>query len=206
MLNLETFRVLYPEYEGMTDYEITKRLHDVRFSDLPFEQFAQQFGGPTKEDAAELGARQYNAANPDNPITADDIRAKDRSGFLGGVQLLGEGIWDAVTDQFPEDMARIWRGGDIDPQQPGMADKVIERQKKDSAARIPSLQEVEGSTWANSLYQGPRSVATSLATGVGGSMAGSAVGSAAGPAGSLVGGMVGAATMSFPAFYRMAKD
>lgn len=67
MLNLETFRALYPEYKGMTDYEITKRLHDARFSDVPFEQFARQFGGPTQEDAAELGARQYNAANPDNP-------------------------------------------------------------------------------------------------------------------------------------------
>ncbi len=86
MLNLETFRALYPEYKGMTDYEITTRLHDARFSDVPYEQFAQQFGGTTKEDAAELGARQYNAANPDNPITADDIRAKDRSGFLGGIQ------------------------------------------------------------------------------------------------------------------------
>ena len=206
MLNLETFRALYPEYKGMTDYEITTRLHDARFSDVPFEQFARQFGGSTQEDAAELGARQYNAANPDNPITSADIRAKDRSGFWGGVQLLGEGVWDAVTDQFPEDIARIWRGGDIDPQQPGIADKMIERQKKDSAARIPSLQEVEGGTWAKSLYQGPRSVATSLATGVGGSLAGGAAGSAAGPAGTVVGSMVGAATASFPAFYRMAKD
>ena len=42
MLNLETFRALYPEYKGMTDYEITKRLHDARFSDVPFEQFARR--------------------------------------------------------------------------------------------------------------------------------------------------------------------
>ena len=214
MLKLQDFRAVYPEYNNLTDYELSTALHRTHYADMPYEQFAQGFGGPLQEDKAETAARDYNAVNPEHPITAQDIRDKDRSGIWGGIRLLGEGIYDAVTDQFPEDMARVWRGGDIDPANPGMADSIIRQQAKDSAARIPSIQEVEGDTLANSLYQGPKSVATSMATGIAGSLAGGAAGAAGGSvvpgigtaAGGLVGSMLGGATMSGAAFYRMAKD
>lgn len=206
MLNINDIRSIYPEYNDLTDYELSTAIHRKRYADMPYEQFAEGFGGPFEEDKAEIAARQYNAANPDTPITAQDIRDKDRSGFWGGAQLLGEGVWDAVTDQFPEDMARTWRGGDIDPSKAGMADNIIQQQAKDSAARIPSIQEVEGDGLATSLYQGPRSIATSMATGVAGGLMGGAAGTAAGPVGSAVGTMVGGATMSGAAFYRMEKD
>lgn len=214
MLKLSEFRALYPQYNDMTDFEVTQKMHATQYSAMPFESFAEQFGGPLQEDKAEVAARRYNAANPDHPITAQDIRNKDRSGWWGGIRLLGEGIYDAITDQFPEDMARVWRGGDIDPTDPGIADSIIRRQVKDSAARIPSLQEVEGDTLANSLYQGPKSVATSMATGIAGGALGGGAGAAAGSvvpgvgtaAGGLVGSMFGGATMTGAAFYRMAKD
>lgn len=214
MLNLNEFRSLYPQYNDMTDFEVTQKMHATQYSVMPFESFAEQFGGPLQEDKAEVAARRYNAANPDHPITAQDIRDKDRSGFFGGIRLLGEGIYDAVTDQFPEDMARAWRGGDVDPTDPGIADSIIRRQMKDNAARIPSLQEAEGDTLANSLYQGPKSVATSIATGIAGGALGGSAGAVAGSvvpgvgtaAGGLAGSMFGGATMSGAAFYRMAKD
>lgn len=222
MLNLAEFRSVYPEYDDMTDYELSTSLHRTHYADVPYESFAREFGGPLQEDKVELAVRDYNAANPEHPITAQDIRDKDRSGILGGIRLLGEGIYDAFTDQLPEDLARAWRGGEIDPEDRGWADRVIEEQVKDSAARIPSLQEVEGSTLANSLYQGPRSTATSLATGIAGAglgaMAGAGLGALAGTvvpgAGNVVGGaaagtigaMAGAGGLSGLAFYFMAKD
>ena len=214
MLNIKDFRSVYPEYDNLTDYELSTALHRTHYADMPYEQFARNFGGPLQEDKVELAVRDYNAVNPDHPITAQDIRNKDRSGILGGIRLLGEGIYDAVSDQFPEDLARAWRGGDINPENRGWADKVIEEQIKDRAARIPSLQEVEGSTTANSLYQGPLSIATSMATGIAGSVLGGAAGAAAGSvapgvgtaAGGLAGSLLGGATMSGAAFYRMAKD
>ena len=214
MLKLSEFRVLYPQYNDMTDFEVTQKMHATQYSAMPYESFAASFGGPLQEDKAEVAARQYNAANPDHPITAQDIRNKDRSGWWGGIRLLGEGIYDAITDQFPEDMARVWRGGDIDPTDPGIVDSIIRRQVKDSAARIPSLQEAEGDILANSLYQGPKSVATSMATGIAGGVLGGGAGAAAGSvvpgvgtaAGGLAGSMFGGATMSGAAFYRMAKD
>lgn len=214
MLKLSEFRVLYPQYNDMTDFEVTQKMHATQYSAMPYESFAASFGGPLQEDKAEVAARQYNAANPNHPITAQDIRNKDRSGWWGGIRLLGEGIYDAITDQFPEDMARVWRGGDIDPTDPGIADSIIKRQVKDSAARIPSLQEAEGDILANSLYQGPKSVATSMATGIAGGVLGGGAGAAAGSlvpgvgtaAGGLAGSMFGGATMSGAAFYRMAKD
>lgn len=67
MLSLAKIREFYPQYAPFTDYELTKAVHAKAAPGVPFEQFARQFGGPTQEDAAELGARQYNAANPDNP-------------------------------------------------------------------------------------------------------------------------------------------
>ena len=208
MLKLTRIREFFPQYDHLTDYELTRAAHAKEAPDVPYEQFAQSFGGPLREDAAEVAARQYNAANPENPITAQDIRNKDRSGFSGGIRLLAEGIYDAVTDQFPEDLARVWRGGDIDPNNSGAADRIIRRQMKDSAARIPSLQEAEGSTLANSLYQGPKSIATSMATGIAGSVIGGAAGGAAGTvapgagnaAGAILGSMVGGATLSGAAF------
>ena len=214
MLNIKDFRSVYPEYDNLTDYELSTALHRTHYADMPYEQFAQNFGGPLQEDKVELAVRDYNAANPDHPITAQDIRDKDRSGLWGGIRLLGEGIYDAVSDQFPEDLARAWRAGEIDPNVPGIADRIIQRQMKDSAARVPSLQEVEGDTLANSLYQGPKSIATSVATGITGSALGGAAGGLAGSvvpgvgtaAGGLAGSLLGGSTMSGVAFYRMAKD
>ena len=160
-----------------------------------------------ERDPYSVAAEAWNRANPDKaPITGQTIRDKDRGGFWGGLQLLGEAVYDAVTDQLPEDIARMWRGGDVTPETRGWADDMIARQQRDRAARIPSRQEVEGDWVAKSLYNGPQSVATSLATGLGGMGLGAAAGAAAGPAGSLVGGMVGAGALSGAAFYRMAKD
>lgn len=215
MLNLAEVRALYPEYNDMTDYELTSAMHRTHYADMPFENFAGAFGGPAEEDKAEVAARQYNALNPDNRITADDIREKDRSGLLGGARLLMEGMYDAVTDTLPDNIARIWRGGDIGPDKRGWADDVIERQRKNQYARIPSIQEVEGDTLAKSLYEGPQSVATSMATGIAGAVlgakTGAAIGTAVNPgggtvAGGLIGSVAGSAAMTLPAFYRLAKD
>ncbi len=157
-------------------------------------------------DPVSQAVQDYNRANPDSPITAQDILDKDRSGLFGHARLLGEGIFDAVTDQLPEDVARIVRGGDISPDQRGTTDEIIARQQRDSARRIPSLQEAQGDMLAKSLYQGPRSVATSMATGIGGMALGGAAGTVVPGVGTALGGMVGAGALSGAAFYRMAKD
>ena len=92
MLNIKDFRSVYPEYDNLTDYELSTALHRTHYADMPYEQFARNFGGPLQEDKVELAVRDYNAVNPDHPITAQDIRNKDRSGFWGGIRLLGVGI------------------------------------------------------------------------------------------------------------------
>lgn len=206
MLTLEEYRAIYPEDAGLTDFEVTEKFRQARYPHMDAAAFAAQFGGPTQEDPVELAARNYNRANPDSPITAQAIRDKDRSGPLGYLRLLGEGIFDAVTDQLPEDMARIVRAGDISPEQRGTADEIIARQQRDSSRRIPSRQEAEGSTLATSLYQGPRSVATSMATGIGGMALGGAAGTVFPGVGTALGSMAGAGALSGAAFYRMAKD
>lgn len=49
MLKLSEFRALYPQYNDMTDFEVTQKMHDTQYADMPYEQFATIFGGPTQE-------------------------------------------------------------------------------------------------------------------------------------------------------------
>ena len=50
MPTLREFRQLYPEYNDMTDYELTMAVHKKYFLQAPFEKFAKEFKGPTSEN------------------------------------------------------------------------------------------------------------------------------------------------------------
>lgn len=73
MLNLQEFRSTYPQYNDMTDYELSTALHRSKYADMPYEQFAQGFGGPLREDERILQAREYNARHPEAPIEPQEI-------------------------------------------------------------------------------------------------------------------------------------
>lgn len=136
----------------------------------------------------------------------------DRPGAWGAVRELFSGIKSAVLDQFPEDMARIWRGGDVSLHGDSWADRMIAEQEGDKRARGESLQSLAGTETLfgaldqKDLQTGPASIATSIATGVGGAAAGGQAGAVAGPYGAAVGGIVGAGALTGAAFYRLAKD
>lgn len=67
MLKLNEFRELYPEYDDMTDYEVSTAMHRTRYADMPYEQFARLFGGPLVErerakytiNGVEMSFRRY---------------------------------------------------------------------------------------------------------------------------------------------------
>ena len=156
---------------------------------------------------------QYNKQNPKNPITIDDI--PDREGFWGRASELAHGVGHAVIDQFPEDMARIVQGGDVKLKDNSVLQGIIDEQQKDRASRVMSKQMIQGDTLAESLYQGPASVATSAVVGAGGAITGAKGGAliggaTGGPGGAAVGGTLGAMGGAFlstgPSFYRMAKN
>lgn len=73
MLNLTRIREFFPQYDHMTDYELTQAVHAKQAPNVPFADFAAQFGGPTEEDARVVAARDYNARHPDAPIKPADI-------------------------------------------------------------------------------------------------------------------------------------
>ena len=73
MLNLQEFRSTYPQYNDMTDYELSTALHRSKYADMPYEQFARGFGGPLREDERILQAREYNARHPEAPIEPQEI-------------------------------------------------------------------------------------------------------------------------------------
>lgn len=219
MDTLREYRELYPEeFRKFTDYEITQAAYQSIGKGQPFETFAKEFGGVTEENPLDVQLAQQNDKFWEasehlakaRKISVNEagklILNKNRDGLFGPELTLLEGIGDAITDQFPEDVARIWRGGDIAPNADTWANRTIEQQKKDRAARIPSLQEARGDYFANALYQGPQSVTTSLATGLAGGAIGGAVGSAVPVVGNVAGSMIGAGTASGIAFYRQAKD
>ncbi|WP_027179815.1 LPD38 domain-containing protein [Maridesulfovibrio bastinii] len=147
---------------------------------------------------------QYNLQNPEHPITVDDI--PDRNGFWGGVEELGYGLFNALRDQFPEDIARIWQGDDVKVNDDSWAQRLIDEQEKDKASRVPSKQIILGDKLHQALYEGPAGVVTSAATGVAGMSAGALSGSVLPGPGNVIGGMVGAGGTSGVAFYRLAKN
>lgn len=49
-LILKDVRALYPEYNDMTDYELSTAIHRARHAVMPYQQFARSFGGPLTED------------------------------------------------------------------------------------------------------------------------------------------------------------
>jgi Methyltransferase small domain. len=146
----------------------------------------------------------YNRTNPDKPITVEDI--PDRSGVFGRASELAHGIGHAVVDQFPEDAARIWQGGDVKLNGDDWSQRMIDEQEKDRAGRVLSKQNILEDWSANALSQGPASVATSATVGTSGAMIGGAIGSVVPVVGTAIGSMVGAAVATGPAFYRMAKN
>lgn len=132
-----------------------------------------------------LAVKEYNDANPDNQITGADIRAKDRGKWTGIIRLWGEGLWDGLTDQLPEDAARLFRHGEIGSRPDDWREKMIERQRRDRAARVPSYQEATGDQSAIDAYRAARDLPTNIAAGLPGAIAGALIG---GPPGSALGG------------------
>ena len=129
---------------------------------------------------------------------ADPAESEQASGVLGTAKVLGYGLYDAVTDQLPEDLARMYRGG-ADVHQDSWAKRVIDQQAADKAERAPSRQALIGNSELNrSIYEGSQSIAGSGALGITGMLAGGI----AGPGGAALtsGALVGAGA------YRQAKD
>lgn len=159
----------------------------------------------TEQEQLEAYVQVYNLRNPDKkPITAKDV--PNRAGVIGRVKELGYGMLDALRDQFPEDIARAWQGGDVELDDKSLAERTIAEQQKDVGARVLSRQMVLGDGLNEALYQGPRSIASSVAAGGAGMVAGGAAGSVVPGVGNVAGGVVGSATLSGAAFYRMAKN
>ena len=73
MLSLAKIREFYPQYAPFTDYELTRAVHAKTAPDVPFEHFAQQFGGPTEENEETVQVRDYNKRHPDAPIRPEEI-------------------------------------------------------------------------------------------------------------------------------------
>jgi hypothetical protein len=142
----------------------------------------------------------------------------DRPGFWGALRELGSGIWGAIADRFPEDIARIARGGDVPLKGDSWADRWIAENQGDARKRGTSFQQLSGDKVSEALQEGPKSFVTSLAAGLGGAAAGGKVGGLVGAAvtpeaagagavpGAVVGGVIGAGALSGASFYRLAKD
>lgn len=140
----------------------------------------------------------------------------DRPGVMGWVSELGHGIYSAIADQFPEDLAKIARGDNVSLHGNAWYDRVIDEQEADKLARGQSIQKSAGSEVSTALAQGPAAIPISLALGAVGSAIGKPIGGAVGALAGIetgpgavatgaVGAAVGSGAVSGAAFYRMAK-
>lgn len=116
---------------------------------------------------------QYNSKNPDNPITEADIRNKSRKGLAGKALLFCEGVWDGLTDAVPENIARLFRHGEIGSRPDDWREDVIGSQRQDRDRRIASYEEATGDESAAAAYGIARDIPFNVLAGLPGALAGS---------------------------------
>ena len=111
MLNLQEFRTRYPQYNDMSDYELSTALHRSRYADMPYEQFAAIFGDSQSQPREEPGflSRLGNSA----------------MAIGEGLVMLPGGVVDTVRD--------IYRGGDIDVNDADAMREQRERERQHAA-------------------------------------------------------------------------
>lgn len=157
------------------------------------------------------------------PVTAADF--PDRSGIGGYLREIGSAVKDAVLYRFPKDLAQALQGGDVPLKQDGLLDKVIRYGEQGEAESLPSQQEILGQGAHRAVREGIMGIPTPLITGGAGALAGGkiggvigaaltpeAAGSGAAPGAALgagagaIGGVIGAGAVTYPVFYRQAKN
>lgn len=191
MLNLQEFRSTYPQYNDMTDYELSTALHRSKYADMPYEQFARGFGGPLREDERILQAREYNARHPEAPI-----EPQEEPGFLSklgnsamaigeGLTMLPGGVVDTLRDAY--------HGGNIDVTD---ADALRARQERERE-QAEYARKYEGKTF-DGVTDAMNSMGYSTAT-MGASLIAGALGSAAGPVGAGAAGMAASGALAYRA-------
>jgi hypothetical protein len=163
--------------------------------------------------------QQHNQANPNSPITADDI--PNRSGLLSLPGSVLHGAYEGVVHGIPKFAAEVVRGGNVVQNDASMAGRIIARANQAEAAAPPFM----GDSLNKTVYEGIKGAIPSMAVSVPADIVGSAIGrplgaliggaatSETGPgalggaaAGAMAGGVIASGALTGTAFYRQAKD
>jgi hypothetical protein len=98
-MNITEFRSQHPEYNDMSDVQLTQALHNKFYSDMPYESFSQKFGvssekksglGDTLKDVAKTGIAA--ALVPFSPALAADLIPNNvKTGFKQGIKRFAQG-------------------------------------------------------------------------------------------------------------------
>lgn len=171
MLNLQEFRIRYPQYNDMSDYELSTALHRSRYADMPYEQFAAIFGDSQSQPREEPGflSKLGNSA----------------MAIGEGLAMLPGGVVDTVRD--------VWRGGDIDVND---ADALRERQERERE-QAEYARKYQGKTFEG-IPDAMMSIPYSLTT-MGASLGAGAAGAVAGPVGAGAAGMAASGAVAYRA-------
>lgn len=114
MMDLQTFRLQHPQYDDMSDEQLTTALHKKYYSDIPFDQFATSIGAKAAPMLAK-GNREMSwgetAVDAAKSLgTGIEQGAIGIAGMAGDVpQLLGKGfgyVYDKATGASPEQIAQ----------------------------------------------------------------------------------------------------
>ena len=77
-MKIDQFREQYPEYDGMSDFELGSALHKKHYPGVPYAEFARRFGAPVFDPV------QYGTAEDDPGMlgAASDPNAREPEGRL----------------------------------------------------------------------------------------------------------------------------
>lgn len=137
MLNLARIREFFPQYEQVTDYELTRAAHAKEAPDMPFERFAAEFGGPTVEDERNILARDYNVNHPDAPIRPEEIGEGSFVNDMG--HAVAAGLNDMASlpfwlgEKFMQGIGMDWAAGQLGKGREYFTDSAEEKRRGYSA-------------------------------------------------------------------------
>lgn len=114
-MNIAEIRQKYPQYEDLSDDELTQALHKKFYADMPYDEFAAKVGGPPAVDQSVLDPRDSPAASGRYPKPDPTQWQKFLASPGGGALRGGKDLWDAAAQMLSrlggqEEAARVDQG------------------------------------------------------------------------------------------------
>ena len=125
-MTLTEFRKSYPQYDDMTDYDLTTKLHAKYYSDMPIESFYKQL--------------DYSPKKVDDVTNIADTASQMGKDFIGGISRSWDTLKDSANEVYNEDT----KAQSVIPSRPDNFKEFVKNDIKDEAPQSIAQQVWDG--------------------------------------------------------------